>query len=663
MKKTTTMKAFALSLAMALGMLLPTTTNAQNDGFFRGNMDNYENRDAGINSNDGAGISNWGIGEEVPLGSGLLVLAAAGAGYAAMRRKRNKRGVALIIALAMILTMSNCKKNVETISNVTSNGVQITLDVDGGSKVNVNPTGGETFATVDFESGDIIYVGNNGHYCGYLAHNGTYFTGSIDETNLSNDDYLHFYFIGNKGKTSQPSSVSITDQTSKYPVISYAHSKQLYYGAGSYTAKLENYCAIAKFPLSGSGTNNAVYVRGMYNTVTVNFAANNYASSTTGSPYSFSKEGNGTIRLHSENATEKWAILLKQDAVTADLLADGFEATTVSVPAIVSNTYHANDIAATSLTAGSKVCYSFTSDDKGSVIRFSKGNLQYLGTGTSGKETPKWRFADNQWDYMGDGPTSSTANQGNVAIEGYSAYNTGSNEATPTNADKAAARDLFGWGTSGWDNGNHCYQPYNTYNSDSYTSSNGYGYGPTDGSTYTYSLTGTYANADWGYNAISNGGNTQNFGWRTLTSVEWVYLFNTRSNTTVNETKDARFTKAAITTPGSTTVNGLIIFPDSYSGGTPLGVTWGIINGTSNGYTTTCTADGWAALEAAGCVFLPAAGRREGSSVDFVGSYGRYWSSTVYDSDRAYFVNIRANYLDPQSNTNRDRGFSVRLVF
>ncbi len=656
MKKTTTMKAFALSLAMALGMLLPTTTNAQNDGFFRGNMDNYENRDAGINSNDGAGISNWGIGEEVPLGSGLLVLAAAGAGYAAMRRKRNKRGVALIIALAMILTMSNCKKNVETISNVTSNGVQITLDVDGGSKVNVNPTGGETFATVDFESGDIIYVGNNGHYCGYLEHNGTYFTGSIDETNLSNDDYLHFYFIGNKGKTSQPSSVSITDQTSKYPVISYAHSKKLYYGAGSYTAKLENYCAIAKFPLSGSGTNNAVYVRGMYNTVTVNFAANNYASSTTGSPYSFSKEGNGTIRLHSENATEKWAILLKQDAVTADLLADGFEATTVSVPAIVSNTYHANDIAAASLTAGSKVCYSFTSDDKGSVIRFSKGNLQYLGTGTSGKETPKWRFADNQWDYMGDGPTSGTANQGNVAIDGYSAYNTG----TPTDDDMAAARDLFGWGTSGISGYTPiatCYQPWSTStNNDDYKP-----YGST--SMNLYDGGSNKGKADWGYNAISNGGNTQNFGWRTLTSAEWTYLFNTRSNTTVNETKDARFTKAAITTPGSTTVNGLIIFPDSYSGGTPSGVTWGAINGTSNGYTTTCTANGWAALEAAGCVFLPAAGRREGSSVDYADSYGRYWSSTYINSNDANIVNIRANYLNPQSNNPRYRGLSVRLVF
>lgn len=36
MKKITNLKAFALSLAMALGMLLPTTMTAQSDGFFRG---------------------------------------------------------------------------------------------------------------------------------------------------------------------------------------------------------------------------------------------------------------------------------------------------------------------------------------------------------------------------------------------------------------------------------------------------------------------------------------------------------------------------------------------------------------------------------------------------------------------------------------------------
>ena len=132
--------------------------------------------------------------------------------------------------------------------------MRITLTVDGGnsnSRVIVNPTGhtNPDYATVTFGTGDVIYVGNNGHYCGYLEYNATNnsFSGNIDDTDLSTADYLHFYFMGNKGEKSQPSSVSITDQTAEYPVISYAHSNEMYGSTDSYTAKLQNYCAIVKF--------------------------------------------------------------------------------------------------------------------------------------------------------------------------------------------------------------------------------------------------------------------------------------------------------------------------------------------------------------------------------------------------------------------------------
>ena len=36
--------------------------------------------------------------------------------------------------------------------------------------------------------------------------------------------------------------------------------------------------------------------------------------------------------------------------------------------------------------------------------------------------------------------------------------------------------------------------------------------------------------ADWGYNAIANGGNQAGFSWRTPTNDEWGYLFNTRAD-------------------------------------------------------------------------------------------------------------------------------------
>lgn len=87
MKKISNLKAFALSLAMAIGMLLPMTTNAQSDGFFRSFNDNYENRDGGINDNNG-GMTNQTF--ETPLGGGIAILLAAGLGYVVLKKKEDE---------------------------------------------------------------------------------------------------------------------------------------------------------------------------------------------------------------------------------------------------------------------------------------------------------------------------------------------------------------------------------------------------------------------------------------------------------------------------------------------------------------------------------------------------------------------------------------------
>ena len=87
MRKQTKLKAFMLSLMMLTNIFLPATVNAQkSDGFFR-ESDNFNgNRFAA----EGAIINN-GIGQsEAPLGSGLLVLTAFGAGYVALKKKEEK---------------------------------------------------------------------------------------------------------------------------------------------------------------------------------------------------------------------------------------------------------------------------------------------------------------------------------------------------------------------------------------------------------------------------------------------------------------------------------------------------------------------------------------------------------------------------------------------
>ena len=76
-------------------------------------------------------------------------------------------------------------------------------------------------------------------------------------------------------------------------------------------------------------------------------------------------------------------------------------------------------------------------------VEFAPGNLQYnAAEGThqcaDGTTQPgTWRFAEHQWDFIGDANTNISAS-----------YN--------------GWIDLFGWGTSGWNSGANAYQPYVT---------------------------------------------------------------------------------------------------------------------------------------------------------------------------------------------------------
>lgn len=266
-------------------------------------------------------------------------------------------------------------------------------------------------------------------------------------------------------------------------------------------------------------------------------------------------------------------------------------------------------------------------------VYFSQGNLQYqASTGT-------WRFAEHQYDFIGDYNV--------MASETYTGW-----------------IDLYPWGTSGIDYTGHAtvYRPWETAYSSEYI--NPY----SSLTTNLYDGEGENAGkADWGYNAISNGGNTQNSGWRTLknntTDNEWQYIFNSRTTANeINSTSNARYTQARINTDG-TLVKGIILFPDGSIGDTPSGVTWSTINATSYGWknSTQCTTAGWAALEAAGCVFLPASGKYN-SGVSGAGDDGYYWSSSYADSEKAYGVFFDSSEVSPQYSDARYYGFSVRLV-
>lgn len=154
-------------------------------------------------------------------------------------------------------------------------------------------------------------------------------------------------------------------------------------------------------------------------------------------------------------------------------------------------------------------------------VHFSRGNLQFQAS------TNTWQFAEHQFDCVGEGNRQiSDTNSGWI--------------------------DLIAWGTSGWNSGANKFQPWESgFYDDFYP-----------GGDYTNSLTGEYANADWGvYNAISNGGNIAGM-WRTMTYDEYYYLF---YNCT-----DASEKYSLATIDGQ--YCGMVLLPDNWE--QPVGITF-----------------------------------------------------------------------------------------
>ncbi len=276
--------------------------------------------------------------------------------------------------------------------------------------------------------------------------------------------------------------------------------------------------------------------------------------------------------------------------------------------------------------SGDVISGKFTVNAGGDQVQFAKGNLQATTEDLGAHWT--WAFAAHQWNYIGDAAANNSMNTNG----------TGTVTANGT-------VDLFGWvgASTPWTNdaaihGISASEDFNDY-----------------GTSATEAMK-------------SNWGNTMGSGWRTLTGGpggEWDYVFNTRiSGATVNSTANARYTYATINTDG-TSVNGVILFPDGATIAAGEATTWGNINSESS-WGTKCTTAQWMALEAKGCVFLPAAGRRgnDGNKIKYVGADGYYWTSSSYSADfqAAYAVHITTSELKTLSHNDRIRGYAVRLV-
>lgn len=266
----------------------------------------------------------------------------------------------IMMAFALLLGMTQCKKETTNTNNDNTESLSITLKVDNGDKgdrFNLYPSTG----AVVFTAGDSIFVGNNGKYVGTLKFRDGLFQGTISG-DLSTSDRLHFYFVGNKPTSTAPvagtttsCTVDISDQTEYLPVISYAPSTVNYSPSTTfYTAQLLNKSALVKF-VPSEEINSPITVLGMNNEVKIDFENNTLAPTST----------TGGITLYSVSGTEKWAILLEQAAVpTATVTISDYNAT-ASVPPITNNMFYTTGVGIT-MTAIQK--YYAHSDDWQSVV-------------------------------------------------------------------------------------------------------------------------------------------------------------------------------------------------------------------------------------------------------------------------------------------------------
>jgi len=601
----------------------------------------------------------------------------------------------IIIAMALMLGMGQCKKQETPTTDDTEGGkVYITVNVgDNGAKHDIYPGTGAYV----FTNGDKLYVGNNGQYIGTLTYNNGAFSGTI--TGPSTEDYLHFYFVGGLATTpaeltagTTSYTVSIANQSSKLPILSYGPSTQKYTDAsGVYSTILKNQCALVKF-VPSTATSNEVTLTGMKNEVSLDFANNTLQPTGT----------TGNIKLKSMSNTEKWAILLPQDAAPGTAVNIQDYVSTTDIPAITNNMYHNSgiginmeavvtvttqtvyELGTSKAVAGGNVATQATITERGfcwgaaenpttddSRIAVGSGTGKFVAnlTGLSEGTYHVRAYAISTSLLTGDPVTNygsdltfttcivpggaasgvfTVANNkkvrfanGNLQHQGSSSTwrlaenpwvsmgNTAGN--TATSSTQTAWTDLFYWAY--YDSHEHANRGSNTYMEP-----------PKNFSEFN----GTLDNAN---NTV---------GWKTLSSNDWNMVIGSRNGSTINGVANARFLKASVNE-----VHGVILFPDLFVWPDDLSLP-SAINTPNNGYNGGIyTSEEWQKLASNGAVFLPVTGTvhyNQGSVTFDHGDEGWYHSCSRSWTYSVYFLNFYQSEVHTYYFNDYYRG-AVRLAY
>ena len=597
----------------------------------------------------------------------------------------------IIMALALVLGMSQCKKQETPTNGNGGEKVHITLNVNNGENISVNVDNGSRhdmsprLGMVKFENGDVLYVGHDGKYIGYLTYQNGAFAGDLPAaTNTS--DYLHFYFLGGKGPdvgsiTGNPTSfnISIADQSTKLPVLCYGRSTKTYGSTTNYSAVLEYKCALVKFDLVNHVEDYSVKLKNVPTQATVNFAN----PTATTAIVAKANQTNANMTLYGEpgNAAYRWAILLKGTNLTSghdDLDITGYQGQD-DLANLDNNNYIDEGISISNIVipdAPNPLYAVKTSGDVltkfsvgvGKKVYFSKANLKY--TAAAG-----YQFHNTQFDEI----YPALQSNGNPAQSGYNSN---------VHLSNLSDMDRFCWG----------FKVNATPGGDQYVEGN-------------HDLD---SDTDWGSQLTTEGRH-----WRTLTADEWNYLLYSRGPRSF-------MMVTAVIPYGSSyfRCRGLLLFPDGFNhtqiqglyysqdntkptkagfntdwynktnftqtqidafGGNLYQAIDKVSDGTNYMFPTNENSN-MNKLLAAGCVFLPALGYRyDGTQMTKYGYYdyanyagqGFYWTATsIYSMGHEYSkyfwfgihgaengTGTNNEYVGTASSTQRDSGMCVRLVW
>ena len=269
----------------------------------------------------------------------------------------------------------------------------------------------------------------------------------------------------------------------------------------------------------------------------------------------------------------------------------------------------------------------FSVNANNDLAYFSQGNLRAQWTGTTGNNGSwEWSFAPYQHEFIKN-------LSGNVSLE------------WPAKGDII---DLFGWSTNHWD----C--NYGIKSS-------------TDNSLYSGDF------VEWGKVDIKNGGGSNK--WRTPSFDEMhTILYDRYCRVPLAGKLCPRYMRAYFPPDNNgIQIAGVVLFPDHF---VPPALTNTFISESDINEPNTVGVmldwQEWGKMEAAGAVFLPAAGYREGTNVTLkLNNYpvGHYWTSTVGESLIHFFGTCLEFYKKDNGEYpfelrtySRSTGFSVRLI-